>query len=75
MKPVDVSDPVELEEAAKVVEQLRSDIRGEGDLSGSSVMAEPHFRMALANLETAAQNLKLASSHQAQANAAGRPRW
>ena len=35
MKPVDVSDPVELEEAAKVVEQLRSDIRGEGDLSGS----------------------------------------
>jgi hypothetical protein len=74
-KPIDISDPTELEEASKLVEAMRAEILGDGDTSGASVMAEPHFRMAMAELEQAAMNLKLASYHQAQANAARRPSW
>jgi hypothetical protein len=72
---INISDPVELERASKLVEALRADILGDGELAGSSVMADPHVRIAISLLEQAAQNLKLASYHQAQRNAAGRSSW
>ncbi len=66
-------DPTELDLAAIAVEKIRTAfIPPDGDTSGASIMAEPHFLIALSLLEQAAHNFKLAAYHQAQANAGRR---
>jgi hypothetical protein len=71
-RPAISFEPADLQAVAVVVEKLRLSFLFEGDISGASVMAEPHFLIALSLLEQAALNFKLASYHQAQANAGRR---
>lgn len=62
-------DPTNIEGMALCVDVVRLNILKEGDTSGAAVMAEPHFLIAMSLLEQAAHNFRLASYHQARANA------
>lgn len=62
-------EPREMEAAANRVRELREAFSRDADTDTASLLAEEHFYLALSALEQAERFMKLASYHQAHANA------
>jgi hypothetical protein len=62
-------EPREMEAAANRIRDLRAVFLRDADTDNACVMSEEHFHLALASLEQAERFMKLASYHQARANA------